>query len=412
MEKEIEEKILATAEIYDVVSKYVDIKRVGSAYKCLCPFHDDHHPSMDVVVKKNFCYCHVCNQGGSPVNFIKKIENTNYVGALQKLAEIYNIDTNSYTKKRDLTEEDIAIFKHHKRMHFTLDWLTSSFSDVLHDEKKGAKALAYLMEQRGFSDEVIESFNLGYSADLNFFHVMTARDSYFFAKDLDDVKAIKVDKNGKNIDFFSGRVIFPIHNDKGDVVAFAGRTMGDDKPKYLNSADYELYEKKNVLYGLFHAKDAIQNEHNVFITEGYCDVISMHQKGIYNVVATCGTAFNEGNYISLLRRYVPVVDGLRKVTLMYDADNAGRNANIKAGKILLKNGFDVRIVILPPGEDPDSFARSRSSEQIREYIKENTQQFLSFYARFLKEKFYSGNEVSDRDRVEALDDILMILEKM
>ena len=412
MEKEIVEKILATAEIYDVVSKYVDIKRVGNSYKCLCPFHDDHNPSMDIVVKKNFCYCHVCNQGGNPVNFIKRIENTDYLGALNKLAEIYNIDTNAYRKRQELSEEEISEKKRLKRMHYTLDWLTKSFMDVLKDEKMGAKAMAYLKEKRAFTEETIDKFQLGFSSNLNFYHVMTARESSYSAKDLDNIKAIKVGKDGKNFDIFSGRVIFPIHNENGEVVAFAGRTMGDSKPKYLNTADYELYEKKNILFGLYQAKEAIYEEHNVYITEGYCDVISMYQKGIRNVVATAGTAFNEGRYISLLRKYVPVENGLRKVTLMFDADKAGTVANINAGKILMKNGFDVHIVLLPQGEDPDSFARSHSAEDVRQYLKDNSRLFLSFYASFIKQKFYSNPNLTDRDRCDFLDDILLMLEKM
>lgn len=412
MEKEIEEKILATAEICDVVSKYVDLKRIGRNYKCLCPFHDDHHPSMDVIPSKNFCYCHVCNKGGNPVNFIKAIENTDYIGALNKLAEFYNIDTKSYSQKKDLTEDEIADLKHKKRMHYTLNWLTQSFSDVLYDEKKGAIALSYLKDKRCFSDDTIKTFNLGFSSFLNFYHVMTARNSFYGAKDLDDIKAIKIDNEGKNIDFFSGRVIFPIHNDKGEIVAFAGRALNDEKPKYINTADYELYEKKNILFGLYHAKTSIQDKRNVYITEGYCDVISMYQKGIHNVVATCGTAFNDSKYISLLKRYVPSTDGQRTVTLMFDGDSAGNMANINAGKILLKNGFDVRIVLLPNGEDPDSFARTHTTNEIQNYLTANSQLFLKFYTNYIKDKFYSDAVIKDTDRLNALNDILLILEKI
>lgn len=416
MEKEIIDRIKSAAQITEVVQKYVDIHRKGSSYIGLCPFHDDKKPSFSVSPQKNICHCFSCGQGGDPVKFIELIEKTDYIGALTKLAEFYGIDTNS-SYRPELTDGELAALKHRKRMHYTLDWLTQSFIDVLHSEKYGTEAMAYLKEKRGFTDEMIKTYRLGFSSTLNFYHVMNARDAQYGAKDLDDIKAIKVDpKSGKNIDFFTGRAIFPIENEKGEVVAFAGRSIDNQEPKYLNSANHELFNKSSILYGLPQAKQAIQEQKNVFIVEGYCDVVSLHQKGVKNVVGTCGTALNDDQHVKLLRRFVPVNDltGQRTVTLMLDGDNAGLSGNIMAGKILLKAGFDVRIVKLPSDcKDPDDLCKTRTAQEVQEYITSNTQLFLKFYANYIKETFFADADAdADKDRVEVLESILKILEKL
>ena len=402
MENEIIEKVKSTANIVDVVGRYLELVKDGRGYKCRCPFHDDHHPSMTVDPQKNFCYCFVCNEGGNPIKFVEKYRKVGFIDAIKEIAEIYHIDTNDYRRPREMSMEEQHEYRAKRRMIFVADMLAKSFSNFLLTSSYAKKALDYLKNDRGFSDEMIERYRLGFSSELNYFHVKEMRSSYISAAELESIGGVYTDQmDGQVYDSFTNRVVFPIQNHKGEVVGFAGRSLGDKLPKYKNTKNTAIYNKSGILYGLYQAKDEILAKGEVYITEGYCDVISMAQKGVGNVVASCGTAFTS-EHASLLKTYC------KRVILMYDGDGAGMKANMAAGKMLLDTGFDVRIVVLPEGEDPDSFAISHTESELKEYLATNSKLFLLHLAERLKDHVDSD----DAERNKVLSDVYYILQKV
>lgn len=374
IDRETVDKILDTAEIVDVVSDFVSLRRRGSNYVGLCPFHNEKTPSFSVSPARNFCHCFGCGKGGSPVNFIMEHEQLSYGEALRYLANKYHIEI----EERELTDEQKAARTDRESMLALNDFACSFFEKQLHDTPNGQDiGLAYFRE-RGFTDETIRKFHLGYSPENSTALYNQAIKSGYNRKYLLDVGLCIDDKRGGGFDRFRGRVMFPVYNVAGKVIAFGGRTLKNDPAKYFNSPESIIYVKNRELYGLYQAKRAIVKEDKCFLVEGYTDVISMHQAGIENVVASSGTSLTQGQ-ITQIHRFTS------NVTVLYDGDSAGIHASLRGIDMLLAEGLNIKVLLLPEGEDPDSFARSHNATQFHDFIRENESDFITFKMKILLE---------------------------
>jgi DNA primase len=367
------ERIQATAQIADVVSDFVSLKKTGSGFKGLCPFHEDRNPSLSVSPAKNIFKCFVCGEGGAPVHFIMKHEKISYPEALKYLARKYNIEI----KETALSDEQKQERDARESMLILNEYAQKTFVNNLIETEEGRSVgLAYFRE-RGFRDDIIKKFNLGYAFDKRDAFTKRAIEAGYNIEFLEKTGLTIISENNYQADRFRGRVIFPIHSISGKTVGFGGRILlsakTDKLAKYINSPDSEVYHKKDVLYGIFHARQAIAKQNKCFLVEGYTDVISMHQAGIENVVAPCGTALTE-EQIRLIRRLT------ENITLLNDGDKAGKGASMKAIPLLLDAGMNIRIVVLPEGEDPDTFARSHNASAFNDYINSNETNFVLFKA--------------------------------
>lgn len=381
------ERIKDSADILDVVSEFVSLKRVGSNYRGLCPFHDDHSPSFYVSPARGTCKCFVCGEGGDTVSFIMKHEQLSYPDALRWLAKRYNIEI----REEQLTEEQRKAETDREGMFLINEWAMKYFKDILHNDIDGRAIGLQYFRSRGFRDDIIERFQLGFSlADrhaLGRKAMAEGRSAEYLTKvglcfesGQKDAGEDDKPKHGQLIDRFAGRAIFPWIGVSGKVVAFGGRvldsrTKGVDQ-KYVNSPDSIVYHKDHELYGIFQAKRAIGKEDCVYMVEGYTDVISMHQCGIENVVANSGTALST-HQIHLLHRYTS------NIVLLYDGDGAGIKAALRGTDMLLQDGMNVKVLLLPDGDDPDSFARKHSSEEFKAYVEANQTDFIEFKTRVL-----------------------------
>ena len=381
------ERIKDSADILDVVSEFVSLKRVGSNYRGLCPFHDDHSPSFYVSPARGTCKCFVCGEGGDTVSFIMKHEQLSYPDALRWLAKRYNIEI----REEQLTEEQRKAETDREGMFLINEWAMKYFKDILHNDIDGRAIGLQYFRSRGFRDDIIERFQLGFSlADrhaLGRKAMAEGRSAEYLTKvglcfesGQKDTGEDDKPKHGQLIDRFAGRAIFPWIGVSGKVVAFGGRvldsrTKGVDQ-KYVNSPDSIVYHKDHELYGIFQAKRAIGKEDCVYMVEGYTDVISMHQCGIENVVANSGTALST-HQIHLLHRYTS------NIVLLYDGDGAGIKAALRGTDMLLQDGMNVKVLLLPDGDDPDSFARKHSSEEFKAYVEANQTDFIEFKTRVL-----------------------------
>lgn len=370
------ERIRSAANIVDVVSEYVTLRRAGSSYRGLCPFHDDTTPSFYVSPARGLCKCFACGEGGDVVHFIMKQEQLGYYEALRFLGKKYGIEV----EERELTPEERRSQSERESMFVLNEWASNYFhEELLHSEEGQTIGLAYF-RSRGFRDDIIERFRLGFSPSASDMMSKVAlkegyKEEYLVKTGL----SFKRD-NGTLYDKYHGRVIFPWFNSSGKIVGFGGRvldarTKGVNQ-KYINSAESEIYHKAKELYGLFQAKKAISKEHNVFMVEGYTDVISMHQCGIENVVANSGTALSE-DQISILHRFT------NNITLLYDGDAAGQKAALRGTDMLLACGMRIKILLLPDNDDPDSFARKHSATEFREYVESHQVDFISFKTNLL-----------------------------
>ena len=370
------ERIRSAANIVDVVSEYVTLRRAGSSYRGLCPFHDDTTPSFSVSPARGICKCFACGEGGDVVHFIMKQEQLGYYDALKFLAKKYGIEV----EERELTPEERRSQSERESMFAVNEWASTYFHDALLNTQEGQTiGLAYF-RSRGFRDDIIEKFQLGFSPTASDVMSKAAlkegyKEEYLVKTGL----SFKRD-NGTLYDKYHGRVIFPWFSISGKIVGFGGRvldarTKGVNQ-KYINSAESEIYHKAKELYGLFQAKKAISKEHNVFMVEGYTDVISMHQCGIENVVANSGTALSE-DQISILHRFT------NNITLLYDGDAAGQKAALRGTDMLLARGMRIKILLLPDNDDPDSFARKHSAAEFREYVESHQVDFISFKTNLL-----------------------------
>ena len=364
------DKIMDAVNIVDVVGEFVTLRKAGVNYKGLCPFHDDKTPSFMVSPSKQICHCFACGEGGNAVNFLMKHEQITYPEALRWLAKKYNIEI----QEKELTDEEKKEQSDRESMFIVNEWAMGYFQDVLKNDPDGIAIGKQYFRSRGIRDDIIEKFNLGYA--------LTKRDALALAAQKAGYQPEFLIKTGLCymkgdllVDRYAGRVIFPWLNVSGKVVAFGGRLLDARtkgvQQKYVNSPDSEIYHKERELYGLFQAKKAIAKEDRVYMVEGYTDVIAMHQCGIENVVANSGTALSNFQ-IRLLRRFT------QNITLLYDGDEAGIHAAMRGTDMLLAEGMNIKVLLLPDGDDPDSFARKHTTQEFKDYIEAHQTDFITF----------------------------------
>ena len=371
------DKIINAAQIVDVVSEFVTLRKSGVNYKGLCPFHDDRNPSFMVSPAKNICHCFVCGKGGTPAGFLMEHEQITYPEALRWLARKYNIEI----VEKELTDEERQQQNERESMFIVNEWAKDWFHGVLKNDPDGLAIGKQYFRSRGIRDDIIEKFQLGYSPQKRD-ALYTAAIAKGYKKEFLVKTGLCLENERGGYDRYSGRAIFPWFNVSGKVVAFGGRVLDSRTKgvaqKYVNSPDSDIYHKERELYGIYQAKRAIVKEDRVFMVEGYTDVIAMHQAGIENVVANSGTALSVYQ-IKMLRRFT------NNITLLYDGDEAGIHAAMRGTDMLLQEGMNVKVLLLPDGDDPDSFARKHSTEQLKQYIDENQQDFIEFKTRLTVE---------------------------
>ena len=368
------DRILDAANIVDVVSEFVTLRKRGVNYVGLCPFHDDKSPSFYVSPAKNICKCFACGEGGTAVHFIMKHEQIGYFDALRFLAKKYNIEI----AERELSDEEKRVRSDRESMFIVNAWAQQYFSQMLHEHVEGKTVGMRYFIERGFREDTIRKFQLGYSLDQRDALYQQALRKGYKKEYLEKTGLVIAYENGNVNDRFRGRVIFPVHSLSGKVVAFGGRVLKKDEKtaKYVNSPESPIYHKSNELYGIYFAKQAIVKADRCYLVEGYTDVISMHQSGVANVVASSGTALTHGQ-IRLIHRFT------NNITVLYDGDAAGIKAAIRGIDLLLDEGMNVKVVLLPDGEDPDSFARSHSATEFTEFIRQHETDFIRFKTKLL-----------------------------
>ncbi len=398
IDRETIDRIYAAVNIIDIVGDYVTLKRKGVNYEACCPFHQEKTPSFKVSPARGIYKCFGCGKSGNAINFVMESESVTYPEALRMLAKRYGIEV----KEEAMTDEDIERNNNRESMFALNSWAAEYFRSYMLTEAEGRSVgLSYFSAMRGFSDGTIQKFGLGFCPSSSDRFSKDARSAGYKEEFLLSTGlSIKRETDGALRDRFYDRVIFPIHNVSGRVVGFGGRTLRTDKKvaKYQNSPESDIYNKRRELYGLFFAKKAIQQEDYAILVEGYADVISMHQAGVENVVASSGTSLTE-EQIRLLSRFT------RNITLMFDGDAAGVKAAIRGVDLILKEDMNVRIVLLPEEHDPDTFAREHTSEELREYIKKNAQDFLAFKARLLLQEATNDPQqrtAAIKDMVESI----------
>ena len=376
IDRETVDRIYAAANIVDIVGDYVTLKRKGVNYVACCPFHNEKTPSFVVSPSKGLYKCFGCGKGGNAVTFVMEQEAVSYPEALKMVAKRYGIEV----REEALSDEELRRNDDRESMFALNDWAAEYFANFLHRDSEGINVgLSYFRQKRGLTEATIKKFGLGFcpsKGDRMTQDALTAGYKQEFL--LSTGLSLVSERNGGLYDRFRDRVIFPVHNISGRIVAFGGRTLRTDKQvaKYQNSPESEIYSKKRELYGLYFAKRAIQQQDFAILVEGYLDVISMHQAGIENVVASSGTSLTT-EQIRLLGRFT------KNITVIYDGDSAGIHASLRGIDMILKEGMNVRVVLLPEPEDPDSFARSHSAAEVRDYIRDNERDFLDFKARLL-----------------------------
>ena len=376
IDRETVDRIYAAANIVDIIGDYVTLKRKGVNYQACCPFHNEKTPSFVVSPSKGVYKCFGCGKGGNAVTFLMEHENITYPEALKMVAKRYGIEV----REKELSEEEIRRNDDRESMFVLNGWAAEYFANCLHRETEGQSVgLAYFRQARGLTDATIRKFGLGFcpaKGDRMSKDALAAGYKKEFL--LSTGLSLARERDGSLYDRFRDRVIFPVHNISGRVVAFGGRTLRTDKTvaKYQNSPESEIYSKKRELYGLYFAKRAIQQQDFAIMVEGYLDVISMHQAGIENVVASSGTSLTT-EQIRLLGRFT------KNITVIYDGDSAGIHASLRGIDMILKEGMNVRVVLLPEPEDPDSFARSHTASEVQAYIRDHERDFLEFKANLL-----------------------------
>lgn len=365
------ERIKDAANIVEVVSEFVTLRRSGANYKGLCPFHNEKTPSFYVSPARGTCHCFGCGKGGTPIGFIMEHEQMTYPEALRWLAQKYHIEI----REREQTDEEKREQSERESMFIVNEWAADYFNSLLHDDPDGIALGMQYFRSRGFRDDIIKKFRLGY--DLNDRHALanTARSKGYNEDFLLKTGICYRNDRGELIDRYAGRVMFPWIGVSGKVVGFGGRlldarTKGVNQ-KYVNSPDSEIYHKDRELYGIYQAKKAIAKDDRVYMVEGYTDVISMHQCGIENVVANSGTALSL-HQIHMLHRFTS------NITLLYDGDAAGIHAALRGTDMLLSEGMNLKVLLLPDGDDPDSFARKHTAADFKQYIEEHQTDFMEF----------------------------------
>ena len=388
------ERIKDAANIVEVVSEFVTLRKSGSNYKGLCPFHDEKTPSFYVSPARGTCHCFGCGKGGNPVGFIMEHEQMTYPEALRWLARKYHIEI----KERELSDDEKREQSERESMFIVNEWAASYFQHLMHDTADGVAIGMQYFRSRGFRDDIVSKFQLGFDGpDRRALAQEALRKGYKEDFLLKTGICYKNDR-GELIDRYAGRVIFPWIGISGKVVGFGGRLLDSRtkgvNQKYVNSPDSEIYHKDRELYGIYQAKKAIAKEDRVYMVEGYTDVISMHQCGIENVVANSGTALSV-HQIHILHRFTS------NITLLYDGDAAGIHAALRGTDMLLSEGMNLKVLLLPDGDDPDSFARKHSAEDFRKYIEEHQTDFIEF-----KTDLLLRNERDPLKRSEAINSVV------
>lgn len=391
IDKETVAKILDTADIVDVVGDFVNLKRSGANYMGLCPFHNERTPSFSVSKSKNICKCFSCGKGGSPVNFIMELEQLSYYEALRYLAKKYHIEI----KEHEMSDKEREEASDRESMLAVNEFALRHFEDNLTTTDDGREIGLTYFSERGLNETSIKKFHLGYSLERNNELFNSAIAKGFNEKFLIETGLCIKHEQGRVYDRFKGRVMFPVFSVSGKVIAFGGRTLKKDMAKYVNSPESLIYKKSNELYGLYQAKQAIVRQDKCILVEGYMDVISMHQSGIENVVASSGTSLTEGQ-IRLIHRFT------ENVTVIYDGDAAGIKASLRGIDMLLSEGLNIKVLLLPDGEDPDSFAQSHSASELAEYIAANEVDFM----RFKTATLLQGLENDPIRRAKVIGDIV------
>lgn len=373
------DRIMASADIVDVVKEFVTLRKSGANYKGLCPFHDEKTPSFMVSPSKQVCKCFSCGKGGNVTRFLMEHEQISYPEALRWLARKYGIEI----QEREMTPEQKAASTERESMFVVNEWARDFFVKTLRESVDGMAIGMTYFRRRGLRDDIIRKFQLGFSPESRDALAVAAHKAGHSDKFLESTGLCYRTSDGKLLDRYHGRVIFPVHTVSGRVVAFGGRTLLSKEEqkarsigKYVNSPESQIYSKKRELYGLYQAKSAIVKHDRVFLVEGYLDVISMHQSGIENVVASSGTSLTS-EQVRLIHRFT------NNVTVLYDGDAAGIHAALRGVDMLLSEGLNIKVLLLPDGEDPDSFAQGHSPEELRRYIDEHQTDFIRFKTNLL-----------------------------
>jgi DNA primase len=385
-------------DIVDVVGDFISLKRSGQNYKALSPFTNEKTPSFYVVPSKGIFKDFSSGKGGDAITFVMEHEGMSYVEAIRYLAKKYGVEIKEDERR---SQEELASQSTRDALYILMNYAKDYYKDLLFKNEEGRSIGLSYFRERGFNDRTIEKFELGYSLN-EWDHLMKAAVAKGYSEEMLEKAGLLIRKEEgesrvKKYDRFRGRVIFPVHNLSGKVIAFGARilTKEKDQPKYINSPETEIYHKSNVLYGMFQAKNAIRKEEFCYLVEGYTDVISLHQSDIENVVASSGTALTE-EQIKLMRRFT------ENVTVLYDGDAAGIKAALRGIDLVLKGGLNVRIVLLPDGEDPDSYSRKMGSTELKKYLVQHTQDFISF-----KIDLYSKDAAHDPiKKAEAIREIV------
>ena len=377
------------AQIVDVVSEFVTLRRRGVNYIGLCPFHNEKTPSFSVSPSKGVCKCFSCGKGGNVVHFIMEHEQLNYYEALKWLAKKYGIEV----KERELSNEEKQAQSVRESLFLVNDFANNYFQNILHNHRDGQAIGMSYFRQRGFRDDIIKKFQLGFSTESRDALFQEAKRKGFNTNHLVKTGLCYTRDDGQVRDRFWGRVMFPVHTLSGKVVAFGGRVLNTaDKKvaKYVNSPESEIYHKSRELYGIYFAKQAIVKQDKCFLVEGYTDVISMHQAGVENVVASSGTSLTSGQ-IRMIHRFT------NNVTVLYDGDWAGIKASLRGIDMLLEEGMNIKVMLLPDGEDPDSFARKHNATEFQEYIAAHEVDFIRFKTNLLMRE--ASNDPYKRSQV-------------
>ena len=395
IDKQTIEKIKDAANIVDVVSEFVTLRKSGSNYKGLCPFHNEKTPSFIVSPARGTCHCFGCGRGGNPIGFIMEHEQVTYPEALRWLAKKYHIEI----RERELSDEERKEQSLRESMFIVNEWAATYFEDILHNHVDGVAIGMQYFRSRGFRDDIIRKFRLGFDLPDRQALAHAALQKGYQAQFLLSTGICYQNDHNELIDRYANRVIFPWVGVSGKIVGFGGRvldarTKGVNQ-KYVNSPDSEIYHKDHELYGIYQAKRAIAKEDNVYMVEGYTDVISMHQCGIENVVANSGTALSV-HQIQMLHRFT------NNITLLYDGDAAGIHAALRGTDMLLLEGMNLKVLLLPNNEDPDSFARQHTADEFKAYIEAHVTDFIRFKTALLLD-----NENDPLKRSEAINSIVM-----
>lgn len=394
IDRQTVEKIKDAANIVDVVSEFVTLKKAGANYKGLCPFHNEKTPSFVVSPARGTCHCFGCGKGGNPVNFIMEHEQMTYPEALRWLANKYHIEIH----ERELTDREKEEQSQRESMFIVNEWVSGYFEDLLHHHADGVAIGMQYFRSRGFRDDIIRKFQLGYDLPDKFALARSAQQKGYKEEFLLKTGVCYKTERGELIDRYAGRVVFPWVGVSGKVVGFTARVLDSRtkgvNQKYVNSPDSEIYHKDHELYGIWQAKKAVAKEDHVYLVEGQADVVAMHQCGVENVVANSGTALSI-HQIHILHRFTS------NITLIYDGDAAGIHAAMRGIDMLLSEGMNVKILMLPNGQDPDEFARNHTAEEFRQYIADNEKDFIQYKTDLLLK-----GETDPKKRADGISSIV------